>query len=168
MPSAVKEIERILIMQNSEYCEILKLEQGKGDAIIAKNGRLIQEISGKQDRILKNVESLEMERLAIISRYFPQLAGENDRGNITLKDIAASLDSASSERILKLGSELKTLLLKVKAKQETNSAMLKDNIDYFDILISGLKNSSSLKSGYDRDGKEDERVVNPVLFNQRA
>jgi len=168
MPSSVKEIERILIMQNSEYCEILKLEQSKGDAIISKNGRLIQEISGKQERILKNVESLEMERLAVISRYFPQIAGDNDRGSATLKDIASSLDSASSERILKLGSELKALLLKVRAKQETNSAMLKDNIEYFDILISGLKNSSSLKSGYDRDGKEDERVVNPVLFNQRA
>lgn len=168
MPSAVKEIERILNHQNSEYCEILKLEESKGDAIIAKNGKLIQEITGKQEKQLRNVESLEQERLAVIGRYFPGLASEKDRKSITLKDIADSLDSESAERILKPGSELKTLLLKVKAKQETNSAMLKDNIEYFDILISGLKNSSSLKSGYDRDGKEDERVINPVLFNQKA
>jgi len=168
MPSAVKEIERILQKQNSEYSEILKLEESKGDAIIAKSGKLIQETSVKQEKLLKNVEYLEMERLALISRFFPELAGDNDAKSVTLKDIAASLDSESSKGILKYGSELKALLLKVKAKQETNSAMLKDNIEYFDILISGLKNSSTLKSGYDRDGKEDERIINPVLFNQKA
>jgi len=168
MPSAVKEIEKILKKQNSEYSEILKLEECKCDAIIAKNGKLIQEISGKQERMLKNVEHFEMERLALISRYFPELASDNNAKNVTLKDIAAAVDSGSSELILKSGSELKALLLKVKAKQETNSAMLKDNIEYFDILISGLKNSSSMKSGYDRDGREDERVINPVLFNQKA
>ncbi len=168
MPSAIKKIERILHLQNSEYCEILKLEESKGDAIISKNGKLIQEIAGKQEKLLKSVEYLEMERLELISRYFHELANGNEAKSVTLKDIAASLDSESSMGILKLGSDLKSLLLKVKAKQETNSAMLKDNIEYFDILISGLKNSSSLKSGYDRDGKEDDRVINPVLFNQKA
>ena len=168
MPSAVKEIEKILSEQNSLYCQILQLEEKKGDAIVAKNGRLIQEISASQEKLLKNIESLEMMRLSLISRYFPELTVDNDANNVTLKDIASSLDSESSMRILKSGSDLKALLLKVKAKQETNSAMLKDNIEYFDILISGLKNSSSLKSGYDRDGKEDERVINPVLFNQKA
>jgi len=168
MPSAVKEIEKILGEQNSVYCQILELEEKKGDAIVAKDGRHIQEISLSQEKLLKNIESLEMGRLALISRFFPELAGDNDAKSVTLKDIAASVDSESSMRILKPGSELKALLLKVKAKQETNSAMLKDNMEYFDILISGLKNSSSLKSGYDRDGKEDERVINPVLFNQKA
>jgi hypothetical protein len=45
---------------------------------------------------------------------------------------------------------------------------LNDNMEFYDILLSGLKNSSTLKSGYGKDGKEKGRVFNPVLFNIKA
>ena len=66
------------------------------------------------------------------------------------------------------GSELKGIMLKLRDRQENNGRLLQDNMEFFGILISDLKNSSSLKSGYGSDGKENVRVVNPVLFNTKA
>lgn len=168
MPLPVADLETILQKQKSLYCEILEHEERKGEAIISKNGKVIQEISSSQEKLLKSVDALETERMNLVKKNF---AGDRSAGKSeikTLREIAASIDSRKGASIIKQGEELKSLLLKVRAKQENNSSMLKDNMEYFDILISGLKNSSSMKSGYDRDGKEDERVINPVLFNQKA
>lgn len=168
MPLPVAELETILKKQKSIYSEILDYEEEKGEAIISKNGKVIQEISALQERLIKSVEALESERMNLVRRNFSKNISADNAGVITLREIASSIDSKKGSAIIKQGEELKSLLLRVRAKQENNSSMLKDNMEYFDILISGLKNSSSMKSGYDRDGKEDERVMNPVLFNQKA
>ena len=168
MPLHIEELESVLKNQKNIYIEILDCEEKKSKAVISRNGKLIEEISAKQEKLIKSVENLEITRLEIIKKYFAGKKVSINPAAVTLKEIAETADRGKGELIVKLGSDLKALLLKVKAKQESNSAMLKDNMEYFDILISGLKNSSSMKSGYDRDGKEEERVVNPVLFNQRA
>lgn len=168
MPLPVSELEAILKKQMSIYSEILDYEERKGEAIISKNGKIIQEITAFQEKLIKSVEALETERMNLIKKHFTANRSAENTGVITLREIASSVDSRKGSAIIKQGEELKSLLLRVRAKQENNSSMLKDNMEYFDILISGLKNSSSVKSGYDRDGKEDERVMNPVLFNQKA
>ena len=168
MPLPVSELETILKKQMNIYSEILVCEEKKGEAIISKNGKVIQEISALQEKLIKSVEDLEAERMDLVRMHFTKSKSSNNAETITLKEIAASMDRKKGLSITRQGEELKSLLLKVRAKQENNFFMLKDNMEYFDILISGLKNSSSVRSGYDRDGKEDERVMNPVLFNQRA
>ncbi len=168
MPLPVSELETILKKQMNIYSEILVCEEKKGEAIISKNGKVIQEISALQEKLIKSVEDLEAERMDLVRMHFTKSKSSNNAETITLKEMAASMDRKKGLSITRQGEELKSLLLKVRAKQENNFFMLKDNMEYFDILISGLKNSSSVRSGYDRDGKEDERVMNPVLFNQRA
>jgi nitrogenase molybdenum-iron protein alpha/beta subunit len=168
MPLHIEELESVLENQKNIYIEILDCEEKKSKAVISRNGKLIEEISARQEKLIKSVENLEFTRLEIIKKYFAGKKVNINPEAVTLKEIAETAEREAGEQIVKLGSDLKALLLKVKAKQENNASMLKDNMEYFDILISGLKNRSSMKSGYDRDGKEDERVINPVLFNQRA
>jgi hypothetical protein len=168
MPLHIEELESVLKNQKKLYIEILDCEEKKSEAVISRDGKLIEEISAREEKLLKSVEALEFSRIEIIKKFFAGKKNSLIPEEVTLKDIAQNEQNKKGELIIKLGSDLKALLLKVKAKQESNASMLKDNMEYFDILISGLKNSSSMKSGYDRDGKEDERVINPVLFNQRA
>lgn len=168
MPLLIEELESVLKDQKIIYSEILDCEEKKSEAVISKNGRLIEEISSREEKLLGKVEALENSRLEIIKKYLTINRISVDHEEVTLREIAETAENGKGNLIIRLGSDLKSILLKVKAKQESNAAMLKDNMEYFDILISGLRNSSSLKSGYDRDGKEDERVINPVLFNQRA
>ncbi len=162
MHQIVSEIGKILEREILFYREIYSLENEKTEAVIRKNGTLIQEICSLQEKLVFNIESLESERENIMNRM------EQHEKRATLSDIAAKLDPGLSAVIMKSGSELKDLLIKLRDKQEANSRLLQDNIEFFSILISDLKNSSSLKSGYSSDGKENVRVVNPVLFNTTA
>ena len=79
-----------------------------------------------------------------------------------------SIDSPQGEILKQNGIELKNILLKVAKVQDLNSQLLTDNMEFYDIIISGLKNSSSIMAGYGSDGKEKSGVVNPVLFNIKA
>ncbi|MFA5518745.1 MAG: flagellar protein FlgN [Spirochaetota bacterium] len=168
MPLSASKLETILKKQMNIYIEILVYEEQKSEAIISKNGKAIQEIASLQEKLIKSVEILESERINLIQLHFTGNKSASNAETITLRELTASMAQQKRLSITRLGEELKSLLLKVRAKQESNFSMLKDNMEYFDILISGLKNSSSVKSGYGKDGKEDERVMNPVLFSQKA
>jgi len=158
-------LERILEDEAMLYHEIYNLEKEKTDAVIEKNGVLIQELSSSQEKILFRIDALEAEREKVIARL------SSDRGfrsGVTLAEITSGIGDEVSSRIVKCGGILRDIIIKLRDKQETNRKLLLDNIEFFEILISDLKNSSSLKSGYGRDGKEQSRVVNPVLFNTKA
>ncbi|HPJ35367.1 MAG TPA: flagellar protein FlgN [Spirochaetota bacterium] len=158
-------LENILTEEAGLYREIYSLELDKTEAAIEKNGILIQEISAKQEELVCRIESLESVRAELTTF----LAGDYGyRRDVTLSEIASRADSETSSRIIKGGAELKELLIKLRNRQDTNIKLLQDNMEFFSILMSDLKNSSSLKSGYGSDGRENNRVVNPVLFNTKA
>jgi flagellar biosynthesis/type III secretory pathway chaperone len=158
-------LESILADETILYHEIYNLEKEKTEAAVGKKGSLIQELSANQEKLLFKIETLETERVKVIDL----ISAKTDiKPGSTLSEITSGIDSDSSARIMKSGIELKNVIIKLRDKQESNKKLLQDNIEFFEILISDLKNSSSLKSGYGSDGKEKSRVVNPVLFNTKA
>ena len=166
MHQSIAELEKLLAEQKSLYCELYRLEEEKTGAIISKNGSLIQELCVSQENLLGQVESAEAGRSALIS-LISDCLGEPE-ASCTISRIAEYAGESGSRRLMATGAEFKSVILRLKERQETNSRLLKDNLEFFSIFIAGLKNSSSLKGGYDRDGKENVRVVNPVLFNTKA
>jgi len=168
MHQAVVKLENIMNLEREIYQEIFHIEENKSESIMKKAGREIEELSARQEKLLGKVESLEKERIKLMEAYKKSGRVHLQHGEITLQDIIDSSDSISAVSIKESGSELKKVLLKVKKIQNLNSQMLKDNMEFYDILISDLKNSSTLRSGYGSDGKEKGRVFNPVLFNIKA
>jgi len=168
MQQLVLKLENIMKLEREIYQEIFIIEAEKSEAIIKKAGKVIEELSVTQEKLLTKVELLENERLKLMGRFKKQNNSDLHDNEITLQDIVNSIDSKSGSAIKEAGIELKKILIKVNRIQETNSQLLKDNMEFYDILISGLKNSSTLRSGYGSDGKEKGRVFNPVLFNIKA
>lgn len=158
-------LESILTDETIIYQEIYNMEKEKTEAAVAKNGALIQELSSTQEKLIYRIEALESERGKMMNSLS---SGAGYSEGATLSEISSLIGGDASARIMKCGSELKNLILKLRDKQETNKKLLQDNIEFFEILLSDLKNSSSLKAGYGSDGKENVRVVNPVLFNIKA
>jgi len=168
MPQAVLKLENILKHERDIYQEIFNIEESKTEAIIQKDGRAIEELSVRQEKFLGKIESLEKERVKLMEGY-KKLSRLNLNGDeITLQDIIDSAGAEPASGLKKAGIELKKVLLKVKNVQDMNTRLLKDNIEFYEILITGLKNRSTLRSGYGSDGKEKGRVFNPVLFNIKA
>ncbi len=161
------EINDILQAEITVYEDILLLEEEKGRAIISRDGKLIEELSLRQEALVTEIDQLEAERISAAARFSSYITKYDD-STVTLRDIARTLKKEKAELLLKTGENLKGILMQIKEKQSINSRMIQDNIDFFNILISDLKNSSSIKSGYGRDGRENSRTVNPVLFNKRA
>lgn len=167
MNAIEKDLENILQAEITVYEDILLLEEEKARAIMSKDGKMIEELSIRQESLIKEIDLLENDRIEASERCGRRVLSA-ETANPTLKEIAGTMDHASSQSLLKTGDSLKRLLYMISEKQGVNARMIQDNIDFFNLLISDLKNSSSIKAGYNRDGSENTRIVNPVLFNIRA
>jgi flagellar biosynthesis/type III secretory pathway chaperone len=164
MNFSVRELIDILRQEREIYEKIFHIEEEKSESIIQRDGKSIQELSLSQEKFLKVIEDLENKRIALMKKY---KIAKQSRGEITLQDIIEA-DSTQGEIVKQAGIELKNILLKVTKVQDLNSQLLIDNMEFYDIIISGLKNSSAVRSGYGSDGKEKVGAVNPVLFNIKA
>ena len=161
------DIENIIQSEITVYEDILLLEEEKGRAILKKDGKLIEELSMRQESLIKEIDELERERIKIVE-VFRKPYVPSGAEMPTLADMAARMDSVSGANLLYAGAELKAILRRIKEIQGVNARMIRDNIEFFEILIEGLRDSSSIKSGYNSDGRESSRTVNPVLFSIRA
>ena len=70
--------------------------------------------------------------------------------------------------ILNTGAELKNIIRKLQELQKTNEQLANDNLRFYEAILNGLRESSSIRSGYGHDGREKPRVTRPALFSQRA
>ncbi len=168
MNRAIEKLLSILNLQKDVYHDITLIEEEKSGAIMKRAGRSIEDLSVMQERLLEEVDSLETERLKLMDNYRKFALLSHPQNEITLLDIIDSVDSKSAVALREAGSNLKGVLKKLKRVQEMNSVLLRDSMEFYEILISGLKNSSTIKSGYGRDGRENAKSFNPVLFNIKA
>ncbi len=167
MVKTVSDLKKILSEQNKIYSRICEMEEEKEVAIMSRDGDKLKELSTSQEKLLDSVDKLEERRMACIQNYIDENNISNS-ASLTLREFVDSMNDDSARFLLTLGVELREKLLKLKEKQETNAKLLDDNMEYFNILISGLKDSSMVRSGYEIDGKREGVITNPVLFNQQV
>jgi len=166
MENPVVALEKVLSREKELYESICSLESTKKEAIITRDGRTLERLSIDQERILVEVQQLEKRRSRLIDEYSYKCR-LNDLGrDITLSDIVASMDEDSSLHLMRIGMDLKDALVRLKNLQELNGNLLKDTMEFYQILLSGLKNGISEEAGYGRDGKEEGRIAGSILFNK--
>ncbi|HNR90453.1 MAG TPA: flagellar protein FlgN [Spirochaetota bacterium] len=167
MSMAVRELERVLKNEVAIYHQLYDCEEEKGRAIIARDGALIERLSREQEELMRRLGALERERLALIDEYVRENRINELPGNVTLRQIVAQMDEDSSHRLLAIGMALRSVLTKIQSLQETNRTLLDDNIRFFSILLSTLKDTVSVKTGYSGSGVEESRVSQSLIFNRR-
>lgn len=166
MANPVAEIEKILTEELQIYTELYNLEERKSGAIADKDGKLMEKICGQQETLVSRVSRLEEHRVKSINR-FAGIGGQvNLPGAASLKDIAPLMDADSSTRIMNKGMELKKLLVRLDSLFQTNNSMIRDNLDFFDMLLSGLRSSAAVTTGYNEKGVDKGRATDSLLFNK--
>lgn len=168
MHHLITSLENVMILEKEIYEEIYNIEENKTEAIINRDGRAVEELSSVQEKFLMKIDAVENERIKIMHSLGKSIRSDNQAGEITLNEIISLIEGDYAATLKQTGSDLKRILVNIREVQDLNSQMMKDNMEYYDILISGLKNSSSLKSGYDKDGREKAKAFNPVLLNIKA
>lgn len=168
MNQVIEKLLNILNLQKDVYHDITLIEEEKRGAIMKRAGKSIENLSVMQEKLLTEVDSLERERLRLMDNYRKFALLHQPGNEITLLDIIDSVDGKSAKALSDAGERLKKVLKKLKNVQEVNSVLLRDSMEFYEILLSGLKNSSTIKSGYGSDGRENVKSFNPVLFNIKA
>lgn len=162
MESPVLELERILKNEIDIYEEIASIEVDKTDAILSRDGTEIEQFAAKQEQLLAEIADLEQKRNKSIEQY--RHDNRYDEVNISLQDVVRNMDEDSALRLMRCGMELKRTMLRIQSLSDTNSRLIEDNMEFFNILLSGLKNSSSV--GYTRDGNTAHLGRGSYLFNK--
>jgi len=166
MEKHITEMIRILKEETGLFEKLCSLEKDKTGAIVDHNGKLIEKISLEEEGLLSMISSLESMRLRQVEAYVKQRHIRND--HVTLSDVAATAEKPVSDNMILLGRNLKEVMMRLGRLQETNHVLMHDNMEYYNILLAGLRRTSSTETAYGSNGKEEEKLKNSVLFNQTA
>ena len=166
MEKHITEMLRILKEEAGLFEKLCSLEKDKTGAIVDHNGKLLEKISMEEEGLLAMISNMEASRLKQVEAYMKHRRVSNDR--ITLSDVAATTEKSVSEDMLLLGRGLKEIMMKLGRLQETNRVLINDNMEYYNILLTGLRRNSAMDSGYGSDGREEEKLKNSILFNKTA
>ncbi len=159
MKELFSRVKDIIKEEKCIYERIFEIEEAKTEAIIDRNGRQLEFLSTEQDCLICEIEVFEAERLRLM----------DEEGCImNVREIAQKLPDAESAELICDAEKLRDILMTLKNLQNTNENMAADNMEYFNLMVSGMKESSTIRSGYGSDGREQGRVTKPVLLNTRA
>lgn len=162
------ELKTNLDKQKELYIQIAELETEKGEAIAARSIKALESVTQREESIVNEIAALEDERLYTAWLYTD---AHGLAADASLREIAATLDnnnSAFGEKLLEAGQGLKRAVLRVKHLNETNESLMQSNMSFFEGLLNGLKELTGLKTGYNKDGLDNSRVVRSALFNTTA
>ena len=161
MSENLMQLESLLGEELRIFSNVLRLEKEKSEAIIKKDGNLMQKLSQEQENYLDKIPPLEKNRRDIINYY----SRKNPKGNLTLTDIA-SIESATDD-LTQIGSLLKKTLNKIKSVQETNNKMMNDNLEYFRKIIKEIRQSVTIETGYSEKGIEKGKTLNSFILDKK-
>ena len=159
-------LEKVLREEIDVYSGLYALEERKSGAIIDKDGRLMESISREQEVLLSRVEKLEEARVRLIFNLAGDRPSDDAHPAPTLSEIARHVDDDSAGRIVSIGMELKGLLTRLDSLYKTNKRLIEDNLEFYDILLSGLRSTASISTGYCVNGVEKSRVSGSMIFNK--
>ncbi len=159
-------LKKILEKEVSIYREVLRLEEEKGEAIANRDGKQLETVTLEQEHLLKSIGTLEEERISVIEEYSRQNHLDDLGRPVTLKDVVSLMDEDSTHTLMGLGMELKRQLQKLGRLHETNQVLIQDNLEFFNLLISGLKSAVSMDDGYGPQGDGKQKVAGSLMFNK--
>lgn len=166
MDGQIGQLQKILREETGIFDKIYSLERSKTGAIIEQNGALLEKLSRAQEGLLSDIMALEPVRMKRVDEF--KRARHIRHQGISISDIAQHIETPEAEQLRVIGRSLKDSMLKLQRLQETNQTLINDNMEYYNILLTGLRRSGPLDTGYRRDGKEAENLKSSILFNKTA
>jgi hypothetical protein len=165
MESPVRELEHILKSEVAIYERVATIEEEKTESIMCRNGRELEAFVLEQERLLAEIAVLEEKREKTIDRY-KKIHHLDEIKGLALRDVVQNMDEDSALKLMECGLELKKTMLRVGSLSHTNRKLIEDNVEFFDILLSGIKSSVSIQGGYTRGGNPDMIMRGSLLFNK--
>ncbi len=139
------------------YKELSSLAEEKTNVLIKGDLALLNEITEIEQTLIFKLGKLEEERVELVK----QIAEEHGKDTSEVKaDFLKSIfpDQQEAETFSGIYSELKSVLLEVDTKNETNAKLIKSALDYIDFSIKLLTDSGEIKTNYSPDGVNTQKA----------
>ena len=160
---AVLKLEKILLREKEIYEELHLLEEQKKEALLKRDGKTLDAVTAKEESLINEIVLEESKRVEAI-----ELCGLESGSEASLSELAALAGGGIAERLMFAGKALKRSIIKVINIKELNDRLIKDNIDFFNNILAGLRDTTSVSAGYDSTGRENNKVAASLLFNKTA
>jgi len=157
-----EELIRIFQSEEGLYLDLIKKEDLKREAILARNAESLLKISKDQEDFLKVVDLRERERSEIIKKIAELQKSENRLEKISDVTELPGLTETMKEKLLHHSYALRELMYTLRNISGTNQEMLEDNKRLFDSLIEELTEDKD--NCYSPDGKS-RKMSGPLFVN---
>ncbi len=166
MDGHIGHIKSILKEEAGLFERLYSLERNKTSAIIEHNGSLLEKLSREQEELISGIMALENDRMKRVDA-FKKVRHIGHQG-VSLGEIAGRIEAPENEQVRLLGRGLKEIMSRLRRLQETNQSLIRDNMEFYNIMLAGLRRAGSPDTGYGRDGRGEENLRNSILFNKKA
>ncbi len=163
MSSIFGEIISIIDRQADLYEEFLLLERKKTDCISENLSKELEAVVTDQENVLSQIDLIELSRVSCVRRITGKFF--INKANPTLRDIAQYADDISGKEMIYCAERLKKLTNELQRILELNARMLRDNMNFYSLIVDGIKDSLDDKSAYSA-GKESRVKKTSVLINR--
>ncbi|MDA3900664.1 MAG: flagellar protein FlgN [Spirochaetes bacterium] len=153
----------ILSEQGELYKELETIELKKTEVIIDRNGKELADLVLDQEKLAARVDRLEKSRIQVteeISRHY-----NSDQPVYTITQVAALVGVRTGDLLLGYGKELRDTITRIKALSDTNKRCMKDNLDFFSLMIESLRETVRSDDGYSASGSSRKSSTQSALFN---
>jgi len=159
--------ELIRIFQDEEglYLDLIKKEDLKREAILARNAGNLLKISQEQEDFLKVADVREKERSEIIKKIAQLHIMESKPEKLSEITQMPGLPDVMREKLLNHSYALRELMFTLKNISGTNQEMLEDNKRLFDSLIEELSDDKDIC--YNPGGKS-KKMSGPLFVNMNG
>ncbi|NLG89101.1 MAG: flagellar protein FlgN [Clostridiaceae bacterium] len=152
---------KVLEYEKRLYGRLLDLSEEKTSAVIKGELENLQTITAKEQELSDELKKLADIREKIIGQIGKSIGKYPDK--ITVNDLIGLVPDEYSGRLSKLSKSLKETVSKLKNKNDLNSHLIKNALDYVEFSLNLLMQPVPQAVQYGRKGNEEGSKIRGVL-----
>ena len=151
----------ILATQKKLYSEILFLSENKRDVIVKNDIAELDKIVRKEESILVNIGELERSRQETLVKIAEALNIKSE--DLTSSKILESVSPDIKEKFNVVVNELTEILIKLSEVNETNSKLIKFNLEYINNVINKVVMGDGKNTIYTEKGSSNAKQQKNII-----
>lgn len=166
MKILVEELRDVLLEELNAYEEMLELTIKKTDIITKGKINDLDNITHLENSLILRLGQFEDKREKVADNILKQLG---IKGNLTLTDLLSYIDDADGikQDMENITKKLSQVLNSLKEKNDLNSLLIKDTLEYIELNINLLTNVSD-QGTYNNKVQKEQTSQKVSLFDTKA
>ncbi len=158
---ALIDILQTLVLQ---YQALEEIEADKTSVIIERNAPALEELILQQEDIMRSIDESESRRQTVTA-MIAETVGIPET-SVSATELSSRFSEHRRDSFRTTVNSLREVMNRVRRLSQTNRNCLFDNIEFFNAVMSQLRESVSLDDGYSAGGPARRARSSAALFNR--